>query len=97
MLESWLKWQSGTMPITNLADVVLHYSDAENDDNDPAPPQRSLQVLKNRLTGRLRNSIPLWFEESSKRISETPGNFERELGWETEEEWSEPDDDNPFV
>lgn len=88
---------AGSANITNLADVVLRYSDAENDDNDPAPPQRSLQVFKNRLTGRLNKNIPLWFEESSKRISEDPGNFDRELGWETQEEWSEPDDDNPFV
>ena len=88
---------AGSANITNLADVVLRYSDAENDDNDPAPPQRNLQVFKNRLTGRLNKNIPLWFEESSKRISEDPGNFDRELGWEVKEEWSEPDDDNPFV
>ena len=91
---------AGSGNITNLADVVLRYDSVSPDENDPLPPQRILQVLKNRLTGRLHKGIPLWFDEASKRISEDPSNFEIELGWklsDDEKGWLEPeDDDNPF-
>lgn len=89
---------AGSGNITNLADVVLRYGSPQYDENDPAPPQRILQVLKNRLTGRLHQGIGLWFDEASKRISEEPDNFNWEYGWVNlnEDDWLDDDDDNPF-
>lgn len=73
---------SGAGNITNLCDVVLRYDvpDVENAD----PTDRTIVVLKNRLTGKLTggDGIPLYFEESSKRISETPDFFDWKVGWE---------------
>ena len=90
---------SGSGNITNLADVVLRYDEPKTDPQDMAPPERILQVLKNRLTGRLGKPISLWYEESSKRISENPSSFNWELSWENSEpEWIDADDDaNPFI
>lgn len=89
---------SGSGNITNLADAVLRYDKPETDDSDPLPPPRALQVLKNRLTGRLGKPIPLWFEESSKRISEKPDDFSWDLGWKEDEDFIPlDDDDNPFL
>lgn len=69
----------------------------------PAPvkgPDRLLQITKNRMTGKLdTDGIPLYFQESSKRISENPETFDFALGWEEQkEEWSPVSDDDelPF-
>jgi twinkle protein len=83
---------SGSSNITNLADVVLSYGSPKEDKNNPVDYPRELKVLKNRLTGRTTKkagAIPLYFQESSKRISEN-GNFDWKLGW-------EPVDENGFV
>lgn len=90
---------SGSGNITNLADVVLRYDEPKTDTQDMAPPERILQVLKNRLTGRLGKPISLWYEESSKRISEDPSSFNWELSWKYNgPEWIDTDDDaNPFI
>lgn len=106
---------SGSGNITNLADVVLCYTrptkakpkkgkqhpeeEPEEDDG-----KRVLKVLKNRLNGRLdMKGIPMFFEESSKRIAETKyGNgFGFEVGWEPHDgsefiEYDGPPDEIPF-
>ena len=82
----------GSSNITNLADAVLRYTKPKEDDQ--RKPDRILQILKNRLNGRTDyDGIALYFEESSKRISET-NNFDFELGWEAqaEPEWTDPAD-----
>lgn len=82
---------SGSGNITNLADVVLCYTrpkqeskkgkkqeELEEDDG-----KRVLKVLKNRLNGKINTKgIPMYFEESSKRISAAHGRFDIEVGWE---------------
>lgn len=78
---------AGSGNITNLVDVVLRYDvpPAKKDEPMAAYP-RVLQVLKNRLTGKLNiDGIGLYYQESSRRIAE--GNaresFEWSLGWES--------------
>lgn len=72
---------SGSGNITNLAHMVLNYTDPLNDDD---PGDQILQVTKNRLTGRTNmKGIPLWFQESSKRISEVENDFSWRFGWES--------------
>jgi len=90
---------SGSSNITNLADVVLNYDNQRVDPKkpDPDPADRVLQVTKNRLSGRLKqDGIKLWFDEKSKRISETKGRFGWEFGWEKHEFTSADDDEIPF-
>jgi len=71
---------SGSGNITNLAHMVLNYGDTR-DENDPG--DRVLKVTKNRMTGTLiQNGFPLWFQESSKRISEVEGEFDWKYSWE---------------
>lgn len=61
--------------------MVLNYTDPLNDDD---PGDRILQVTKNRLTGRTNmKGVPLWFQESSKRISEVENDFSWRFGWES--------------
>ena len=87
---------AGSGNITNLADLVMRY-DRPKDHNTDEP--RILAVTKNRATGIVNyKGISLYFEESSKRISERQDGFEREYGWETEEDFWKNDvpDDIPF-
>ena len=78
---------AGSSNITNLVDVVLRYDTpspkieyAEN------PPDRILQVFKNRITGKLCiDGIELYYQESSKRISENRHTFDWLLDWESNE------------
>jgi len=73
---------SGSGNITNLAHMVINYTDPRDKED---PGDRILQVAKNRLTGRtLQKGIPLWFQESSKRISEVEGEFNWMYSWETD-------------
>lgn len=79
---------AGSSNITNLVDVVLRYDapnhEQEYDDETPRP-DRVLQVYKNRLTGKVKlDGIGLYYQESSKRISEDKMTFDWELGWECE-------------
>lgn len=79
---------AGSSNITNLVDVVLRYDtpnkDAEYDEDVPRP-ERVLQVFKNRLTGKVKlDGIGLYYQESSRRISEDKMTFDWELGWESE-------------
>ena len=74
---------AGSSNITNLVDVTLRYA-RPFDPDDPDKPARVLQILKNRLNGKIHRNhdgIKLWYNESSKRISDSC-NFEWPLGWE---------------
>ena len=86
---------SGSGNITNLASMVLQYGDPR-DENDPG--DRILRVTKDRLTGYTNyKGIPLWFQESSKRISEIENEFRWMYSWETDAEGFGADDMNiPF-
>jgi hypothetical protein len=62
----------GSGNITNAVDVVLNY--------DVGPdkfgkPDRILSVNKNRMTGDLTDGIDLWYDPTSKRISERKDDF----------------------
>ena len=73
---------SGSSNITNLAHVTLRYSKPDGM-QDTDTEERVLAVLKNRTSGETNyEGIPLYFEPSSKRISEDPDDFSWELGWE---------------
>lgn len=81
---------SGSGNITNLASMVLQYGDPR-DENDPG--DRILRVTKDRLTGYTNyKGIPLWFQESSKRISEVEGEFNWMYSWETDADGFGADD-----
>ena len=74
---------SGSGNITNLASMVLQYGDVRDEDD---PGDRILRVTKDRLTGYTNyKGIPLWFQESSKRISEIEGEFNWRFSWETDD------------
>lgn len=75
---------SGSSNITNLVDVVLRYdAPSKVSDEGEVRPDRVLQVFKNRLTGKIKtDGIGLYYQESSKRISENKMTFDWELGWE---------------
>lgn len=78
---------SGSSNITNLVDVVLRYDvpSKKSDDENGEHPERVLQVFKNRLTGKLNvDGIGLYYQESSRRISESRDTFDWELGWEND-------------
>jgi archaellum biogenesis ATPase FlaH len=79
---------AGSSNITNLADVVLRYAKPKNDPDNPDsdPADRILQITKNRLNGRLNfDGIKLWYEDESKRISESHF-FNWPMGWESHPE-----------
>lgn len=85
---------AGSSNITNLVDVVLRYDVPEHIEGEAADsrPQRVLQVFKNRLTGKLcTEGIGLYYQESSKRISEDQHTFDWRLGWENETEFTSVD------
>lgn len=90
---------AGSSNITNLASITLNYGEPKpekektDDDGNVIPPEydtpdRVLTVMKNRLDGHT-GKISLWFEEKSKRISET-GKYDWTLGWE-ETMWKDPE------
>jgi RecA-family ATPase len=89
---------SGSSNITNLADLTLNYTRTAKDFQTDAP--RVLQLTKNRINGTMIfDGIPLYYEEESKRIEETPYPTKvKKYGWEDEEVWSDTDnlDDIPF-
>jgi len=77
---------SGSSNITDRADIVLVYGRPKKDKNEKEQgvaevvddTQRTLEVLKNRLTGKLateKKGIKLVFEEGSKRIAEHTSDF----------------------
>lgn len=89
---------AGTANITNLADVVLRYNRSDKPE-EKMSSERVLTVLKNRLTGKLcTNGIKLYFDEASRRISDKPGKFDWELGWEQHlnDEGEDANEELPF-
>lgn len=82
----------GSSNITNLCDFILRYTEPKKDSNIDAP--RLLQVWKNRLDGKVNHEgIPIYYQDSSKRVSESDL-FDWEVGWESEkEEFTETDED----
>lgn len=79
---------AGSSNITNLADTIMNYTKPKEDEDqtDQVPCDRILQITKNRLRGRTNyKGIKLWFQESSKRISEVYGKFDWMLGWENQD------------
>lgn len=86
---------SGSADITNRADMTLYYTQPGKD----APVcNRVLKVLKNRDNGKLDyDGIPLWFEESSKRITSIEGYFTWRYGWNQQtDDFEDWDDEIPF-
>ena len=78
---------SGSGNIANLADVVLEYARSKSDTNFDC----LVKILKNRTTGfENHEGIPLWFEQSSKRISGRPKIFSLGLPWEKSNYVPEP-------
>lgn len=86
---------SGSGHIADLASVIIRYDEPRKDED---PGDRLLQVTKNRLTGKVDyKGTPLWYEESSKRISDTQGRFDWHYGWEGMDAFTDvPGDDKPF-
>lgn len=74
---------AGSANITNLADVVLRHSKPEKDAvaNLKDAPDRELQVWKNRLTGRTEKGIFLYYDERSRRLTDS-NKFDWKLEWE---------------
>lgn len=72
---------SGSADITNKVDVVMTYKR----DKELPEDRRLLTVSKNRLTGKLaigERAITLFYDETSKRISDNPRDFTEPYGWE---------------
>ena len=89
---------AGSGNITNLADTILNYTKPKEDDGAPDPAERILQITKNRLHGRTDfKGIRLWFEESSKRVTEVQGRFDWELGWENHDFVEIEDEDDSWL
>ena len=84
---------AGSSNITNLVDVVMKYSRSEDESCDSV-----LNVYKNRLTGKYppQEGIPLYFDEASKRISDTENYFSWSMGWESTPDKPEPENYLPF-
>ena len=79
---------AGSANITNLADMVMSYERPKKTDEmtqaAPDDDMRLLRLLKNRLNGNLeRDGIKLYFQQSSKRISESR-TFDWLYGWESD-------------
>lgn len=88
---------AGSSNITNLTDTIIKYSRAkrveevtdkkgnvtEKVTEDPDNPDRVITVHKNRFSGKTdANGVTVYYQESSKRISEDKNNFDWEIGWE---------------
>ena len=72
---------SGSADITNKVDVVMTYKR----DKDLPEDQRLLTISKNRLTGKLatgEKALTLYYDKTSKRISDTDASFTVPYGWE---------------
>lgn len=89
---------SGSSNITNLTDTIIKYSRAkqieeyttskgevkEREIEDPDNPDRVISVHKNRFSGKTDAAgVKVYFQESSKRISENKNIFDWNVGWES--------------
>lgn len=81
---------AGSGNIANLADIVINYTTPPNEQNDSP---RVLQITKNRINGMLTyEGIPLYYEDESKRITETKYAPGKRYGWEDDAElWRDAD------
>lgn len=71
---------AGSADITNKVDVVMTYKRDLEDET-----ARVLTISKNRLTGKLavgNGAIHMFYDESSKRISDNIQGFDQPYGWE---------------
>ena len=77
---------AGSSNIGNLSDTIISYQrPGKNEDENDGPP-REIKVLKNRWNndkGVDGKTIPVFFDERSKRISESK-KFDWPLGWQKE-------------
>jgi twinkle protein len=67
---------SGSADITNKASVVMSYSRVIHDKEEQDPTERKLEVIKNRLTGKL-GEVYMYYSEDSKRIVGPDKNFRK--------------------
>ena len=67
---------SGSADITNKASIVMTYSRVIIDKEEPDPTERKLEVIKNRLTGKL-GDVHVYYSEESKRIVGPDHNFKK--------------------
>jgi twinkle protein len=67
---------SGSADITNKASVVMTYSRVIIDKEEPDPTERRLEVIKNRLTGKL-GDVHVYYSDESKRIVGPDRKFNR--------------------
>lgn len=87
---------SGSGHITDLVDVIINYArpsakktkkGQEEEDYDPDTPDRIISVHKNRYGGQiLSKGFTAYYEPESKRISDSPINFDLKLHWETDDD-----------
>ena len=80
---------SGSANITNLADIVMTFGKVKDKENKPNS-DREIRVQKNRLTGRLGDPIPIWFEAGSRRVNDCQA-----FGWAFS--WEKNKDDDGFM
>jgi len=74
---------SGSSNITNLAGTVLRYGRPKGKDEPEDTDDRIITVYKNRFEGTINSKgIRVYYERSSKRISENDKNFNLNLTWE---------------
>lgn len=98
---------AGSSNITNLTDTIIKYSRAkkveevtdkkgnvtEKVTEDPDNPDRVITVHKNRFSGKTdANGVKVYYQESSKRISEDQNNFNWEVGWEQDADFISVDE-----
>lgn len=79
---------SGSADITNKASIVMTYTRVIHDGEEPDPAERKLNIIKNRLTGKL-GEVYVYYSEDSKRIVGPDKNFRKcyimpQFGMETE-------------
>lgn len=85
---------SGSGNITNLASMVLRYDEPRREED---PGERVLQITKNRLTGKTNfDGIPLYYQEASKRISESETYFNWRFSWDKDDFAEYEDLEIPF-
>lgn len=78
---------SGSSNITNLAGTVMRYGKPKGKDESEDTNDRIITVYKNRKDGFTNHKgIRVYYEESSKRISEDDKHFNLNLTWEKDRE-----------
>ena len=73
---------SGSANITNLADIVMAFGKPKE---KSVNADREIRIQKNRLTGRLGDAVPMWYEESTRRVSDDQSSFSWRYKWEQQD------------